>query len=322
MLSVNFFKNSGIAHRGIHCVAVEAGNSKKIFKRSYVRTQLLCQLRKGKKYKLEFFIKSRYDVLDSIGVYFTSYDFLFEKQILYRIIPNVYLTNATLPPERLDTNWQKVSLEYIATGTELYLTLGNFSKRDMRGITNTSSENDFLVFFDDISLVPQDPNEKICDDWQNTRDDIYAFNARHQFLDTYIKTYVRNPPDPPKVGKTILFVVDTLSIPDVFFDVNRSELNKKSFKVLDSLSASLKREQIDSMVVQGYTDSTGSLAHNEKLSFDRASSVANYINERLLLDRKKVIARGYGSESPVADNRTSVGRQLNRRVEIFIYIRQ
>src|SRR5215831_3404696 len=184
----NFFKNPGIAHRGIHCVAIEAGNSKKIFKRSYVRTQLLCQLRKGKKYKLEFFIKSRYDVLDSIGVYFTSYDFLFEKQILYRIIPNVYLTNATLPPERLDTNWQKVSLEYIATGTELYLTLGNFSKRDMRGITNTSSENDFLVFFDDISLVPQDPNEKICDDWQNTRDDIYAFNARHQFLDTYIKT--------------------------------------------------------------------------------------------------------------------------------------
>ena len=35
-----------------------------------------------------------------------------------------------------------------------------------------------------------------------------------------------------------------------------------------------------------------------------------------------IVARGFGSEKPVADNRTAAGRQLNRRVEIFIYIRQ
>jgi outer membrane protein OmpA-like peptidoglycan-associated protein len=234
----------------------------------------------------------------------------------------MYLADAAVRPEKRDTDWQKVSMEYTATGTELYLTLGNFSKKDLTGSTNTSLENNFLVFFDDISLIPEDLSEKICDGWQNTKDDIYDFNARHQFLDAYIKSYLRNPPDPPKVGKTILLAVDTLTIPDVFFDVNRSELNKKSFHILDSLCASLQKDQIDSIVVQGYTDSTGTSANNERLSSDRATSVANYINGKLLLDKQKVLGRGYGSEKPVADNRTVTGRQLNRRVEIFIYIRQ
>jgi len=104
--------------------------------------------------------------------------------------------------------------------------------------------------------------------------------------------------------------------------VNQSSLNKKSFHLLDSLSASLQRDQIDSLIVEGYTDNTGSVASNEKLSNDRASSVATYLSQKLSLKKERVIARGYGDERPVADNGTTRGRQLNRRVELFIYIRQ
>jgi hypothetical protein len=39
----NFYKDPTVAHRGQHCITIEAGNSKKIFRRSYVRTQLICQ---------------------------------------------------------------------------------------------------------------------------------------------------------------------------------------------------------------------------------------------------------------------------------------
>lgn len=318
----NFFKIPELAHSGQHCVTVEAGNSKKQFKRTYIRSQLLCQLRKGQKYKIEFYIKSRHDILDSMGIYFTSYDFLFEKRTLHSIIPSVYITDATLHPEKGDTNWQKISIDYTATGTELYLTLGNFSKRDINGPTDIPLVNDFFVFFDDISLTAEDPNEKICDGWQSTKDEIYDFDARHQFLDIYIKRYINNPPDLPNIGKTILQTIDTFVLPDIFFEVNKSELNSKSFRTLDSLSGSLQNRQVDSLVVEGHTDSTGTIEYNQKLSSDRALAVADYIDKKTLPTRRLITTRGWGIAKPEADNRTAAGRRLNRRVEIFIYIRQ
>lgn len=212
--------------------------------------------------------------------------------------------------------------EYTASGDELYLALGNFSRNDITGPTNIPLENNFFVFFDDISLTPEDPNEKICDDWRITKEDIYDLDARHQFLDVYIKNHIRNAPRPPKVNRTIVYKVDTLIVPDIFFDVNQSSLNKKSFHLLDSLTASLQRDQIDSLVVEGYTDNTGNAVYNETLSNDRASSVASYLSQKLSLRKERVVARGYGDERPVADNGSISGRQLNRRVELFIYIRQ
>src|SRR5437773_4466641 len=318
----NFFKIAGLAHRGNHCVAIEAGHSEKQFDRTYIRTQLLCQLRKDNKYRIEFYTKSKHNILDSVGIYLTANDFLFEKQLHYRITPSIYLANALLRPVKGDTNWQKVSLEYIASGTELYLTLGNFSRRDITGPTGIPLENHFFVFFDDISLTPADPNEKICSDWEKTRDEIYAFHARHQFLDLYVKTYIRRPPDPPDIGKTIIHSVDTLVIPDILFETDRSALSRNSHRLLDSLCHALLSKQIDSLVVEGHTDSTGDVAHNEKLSRNRAASVANYITKEVSLRQPLIITRGWASERPVADNRTAAGRQLNRRVELFIYIRQ
>jgi outer membrane protein OmpA-like peptidoglycan-associated protein len=318
----NFFKIPGLAHSGLHCVAIEAGHSKKQFTRTYIRTQLLCRLRKGNKYRIEFYVKSRHNILDSVGIYFTSYDFLFEKQLRYKIIPSLYVADAIQRPVKRDTNWQKVSMEYTATGKELYLTLGNFSKRDITGATGISLENHFFIFFDDISLIPKDPNEKICDSWRKTKDEIYEFNARHNFLDLYIKTYSKNPPDPPEIDRTVLQTIDTLILHDVLFATDKSELSRKSFRLLDSLCNSLLGKQIDSLVIEGHTDSTGSVSHNEKLSKERAMSVANYIGGKLLLRQQLITTRGWGSQKPVADNRTTDGRQLNRRVEIFIYIRQ
>jgi outer membrane protein OmpA-like peptidoglycan-associated protein len=303
-------------------MAIAAGYSKKQFIRTYIRSQLLCRLRKGNKYRIEFFVKSRHNILDSIGFYFTSYDFLFENQSHYRIVPALYVADAIQQPVKGDTGWQKISMEYIATGKELYLTLGNFSKRDINGATGIPLENRFFIFFDDISLTPEDANEKICNNWQKTRDEIYEFDARHQFLDLYIRTYMRNPPDPPDIDRTIVQGIDTLILPDILFATDRSALSKNSFPLLDSLCNALPNLQIDSIVVEGHTDNTGTITHNEKLSLDRALSAAKYINDKLLLRQQQlIITRGWESKKPLADNETPAGRQINRRVEIFIYIR-
>jgi flagellar motor protein MotB len=58
---------------------------------------------------------------------------------------------------------------------------------------------------------------------------------------------------------------------------------------------------------------------NQKLSQNRASSVVNYIQPYY---QSALLAKAFASEKPVADNRTPEGRQKNRRVEIYLYVRE
>jgi outer membrane protein OmpA-like peptidoglycan-associated protein len=70
-------------------------------------------------------------------------------------------------------------------------------------------------------------------------------------------------------------------------------------------------------LVEGYTDSRGSDAFNQKLSEARAQSVRDFlVAHGVAADR--IQARGLGEEDPVADNATADGRANNRRVEIVI----
>jgi outer membrane protein OmpA-like peptidoglycan-associated protein len=316
----NFFKIPGVAHNGRHCVAIEAGNSRIRFMRTYIRTQLLCNLRAGGKYKLEFWVRSRHPIIDSIGVFFTSSDFLFEKQPRYKIIPSLYAAGSG-QIDKADTNWQKIRLEYTATGDEVFMTLGNFSKRDITGETGIRLENHFYAFFDDVSLTPLDPNEKICESWQKMRDDIYSFNPRHEWLERYVKTYINHPPPPPVLEKTTLYSIDTLVLPDLFFETAKSDLSITNNILLDSLCNILADKMIDSLVIEGHTDNVGTPYYNQKLSEDRANLIADYLKQHLQ-PLRMVISRGWASDRPVAENKTPAGRQRNRRVEIFIYIRQ
>ena len=317
----NFFKIPGIAYDGRHCVAIEAGNSRIRFLRTYIRTQLLCKLRPGAKYKIEFWARSKHPVLDSIGVFFTPYDFLFEKQTRYKIIPSLYGVQSKQTLNINDTNWQKLSLEYTATGQEEFMTLGNFSKKDITGATGIPLENHFYVFFDDVSLTPMDPNEKICDGWQKTRDDIYSFDPRHEWLERYIKTYMNHPPAPPVLEKTTIYKIDTLVLPDLFFETAKYDLSKSNNILLDSLCDILADKMIDSVVIEGHTDNVGTIDYNQNLSEERANLIADYLKQHLQ-PLRRVVSRGWASDKPIADNRTPAGRQRNRRVEIFIYIRQ
>jgi outer membrane protein OmpA-like peptidoglycan-associated protein len=67
--------------------------------------------------------------------------------------------------------------------------------------------------------------------------------------------------------------------------------------------------------VQGHTDSTGSNAHNQGLSNRRAESVRAYLVSKGI-SASRLEAKGYGEESPIADNTTKAGKQKNRRVEL------
>jgi OOP family OmpA-OmpF porin len=56
---------------------------------------------------------------------------------------------------------------------------------------------------------------------------------------------------------------------------------------------------------------------NKKLSQDRADAVKDYIVGKGIA-AKRLTATGFGSDKPIATNKTATGRQQNRRVEFII----
>jgi outer membrane protein OmpA-like peptidoglycan-associated protein len=69
------------------------------------------------------------------------------------------------------------------------------------------------------------------------------------------------------------------------------------------------------LVIEGHTDATGSDAHNQTLSQQRAESVKAYL-VKAGVDGGRLKPTGFGESKPVADNATELGRAQNRRVEL------
>jgi outer membrane protein OmpA-like peptidoglycan-associated protein len=101
----------------------------------------------------------------------------------------------------------------------------------------------------------------------------------------------------------------------VTFATNSVRLEPASFAVLDQVAASLLANPEIRIEIAGYTDSTGSVAGNRRLSTGRAEAVRAYL-ERRGVAPQRMLARGYGSANPVATNQTAEGRSRNRRVEL------
>ena len=86
---------------------------------------------------------------------------------------------------------------------------------------------------------------------------------------------------------------------------------------LSRFAANLKQNPGTNVQVYGFTDNTGSLAVNEKVSNGRADAVLRYlVNSGVSPTR--VYAQGIPMADYVASNETAAGRAQNRRVEIYI----
>lgn len=104
---------------------------------------------------------------------------------------------------------------------------------------------------------------------------------------------------------------------NITFDVDRTDLRGDFLSVLDSVSLVLKEYKNTLIDVTGHTDSTGSLAHNMDLSKRRADSVATYLRATGI-QPVRIETLGVGPNYPIADNTSAAGRQMNRRVELFL----
>jgi len=108
-----------------------------------------------------------------------------------------------------------------------------------------------------------------------------------------------------------------VTIGDVLFATDRAELNANGTATVRKLAEVMAQNPDRTVLVEGFTDSTGSSAHNKDLSERRAASVAQALTG-LGVPRERVAMRGYGEAYPVAANDSASNRQLNRRVEIVL----
>ncbi|PCE23444.1 hypothetical protein BWP39_27585 [Paraburkholderia acidicola] len=99
------------------------------------------------------------------------------------------------------------------------------------------------------------------------------------------------------------------------FVTDRADLTPAATAKLDELIAASKDATFANVTVSGYTDSTGSRAHNEGLSRRRAESVLGYLKGHGLKSAA-FEAHGFGPDNPVASNATREGRAKNRRVTV------
>lgn len=112
--------------------------------------------------------------------------------------------------------------------------------------------------------------------------------------------------DLEETGKSVLYIN---------FDTNKATLKPEGIDAVNEIVKVLKNVSDMEIEINGYTDNTGNIKSNVKLSKERALTVKNQII-KAGIEPKRLRSNGYGQNNPIADNNTEEGKAKNRRVEL------
>jgi len=105
------------------------------------------------------------------------------------------------------------------------------------------------------------------------------------------------------------------------FEPGGSTLSSEGKVAVTTLLAGFEGDEINHVIVEGYTDDRGASEYNQYLSEQRADAVkAELVANGVKMDAIETI--GHGESNPIADNATRDGRSKNRRVEIKVDAKQ
>ncbi len=101
------------------------------------------------------------------------------------------------------------------------------------------------------------------------------------------------------------------------FESGKDIIKKTSYPILDNVATVLKENPDWNVEIQGHTDNVGNYDANKTLSSKRAAAVEAYLIAKGI-NADKMKPTGFGSDVPIADNKTPAGRAQNRRVEFKV----
>lgn len=126
-------------------------------------------------------------------------------------------------------------------------------------------------------------------------------------------------PEPEALQESIQEPVpEPIVVENVLFDVDSSALDEAARLVLDRAGHRLRERRSVLIELDGHTDSTASERHNQRLGELRANAVMDYLMTRFGISEEHFELQSFGESDPTADNGTSNGRRMNRRVEIRV----
>lgn len=230
-----------------------------------------------------------------------------------------------------NTNFMSFVYRFVADGTERFLTFGTYIKQDLsngkKPLTGTQTVS---VVLDNFKLEAEDPKEATCADFMANKETIYKYNFRHKEMDYSLygrgdlsivfegsdSDFITRIQEPP-----VIIVPDTLKLGDVFFDFNKANLKPAATAMLRSFFIDNKQSSaaIDSLYIEGHTDSIGTDKHNMELSLSRCESIRQWLLQNNVATAPVLQVHPFGKSKPISTNSTPQGRALNRRVEIIIF---
>jgi OOP family OmpA-OmpF porin len=290
----NVHPHSGKAFMGI-AVDLKRGDEEVS---QYLAVQLTEPLQKGRMYHISLYIRlcnHMHYAVDHLGAVFLK-----EKNIItgcktLECESYVHLKGAgeAITNEK---EWEKIEGTYTAEGGEQYVIFGGLTcqyqlqRMPFRpGIVYWYTRKITYYYVDDVSVEPV---------------------GAPQAADTLAHIDPKASQAKPEASTYILS--------DFTFAVNSAVIRQEFRSVLDSIVLHLQNNTSkQTVVINGYTDSSGDATANKQLSENRAKAVKDYfISKGISADI--ITCYGYGSDQPLADNATDEGRSKNRRVEVIV----
>jgi outer membrane protein OmpA-like peptidoglycan-associated protein/Tol biopolymer transport system component len=108
-----------------------------------------------------------------------------------------------------------------------------------------------------------------------------------------------------------------ITLNNVFFDFDKSDLQATSFVELDKVAELLQKNPTIKIEIAGHTDNKGDKKYNQILSQKRAETVVNYLVQKGIA-KTRLVAKGYGDTVPLVANDTEENKAKNRRTELKV----
>ena len=126
---------------------------------------------------------------------------------------------------------------------------------------------------------------------------------------------VSEPAPVPVAPPTYQIFPDSPNV--IFFGNDSNDLSNTAIEKLDRIFEILTDKPKATLMLNGYSDSYGDAAYNQRISEIRANAVKSYLVGKGI-NSTRIMALGHGAQRFIASNKTREGRRMNRRVEIEI----